>query len=136
MTFPIINISTEKWNDDDILDYILFSNLIYTDKKSIFDKYYRNKMFCDCNGKVFRVNGLEKPKEKWRNWLKFLPGIYKCKIKFEPTQKEMTVNELRNHFLNGISDLTKNDYTEKWILDIKNAENHSELINGKQKNSG
>ena len=130
MTFPIINISIKEWNDDDTLDYILFSDLIYTDKTSIFDKFYRDTMFCDCNGIIFKAIGLEKPKEKWRNWLKFLPGIYKCRIIFESTQKKLTVNELRNHFLNGISNLTKTDFTEKWIADIKDAESHSELING------
>ncbi len=53
--------------------------------------------------------------------VKILSRINKCKIKFEPTQREMTVTELRNYYVNGISNLTKNEYTEEWISDIKNA---------------
>ena len=131
MTLPLLNISVEKWHDGETLEYILFNEHIYTDKKSVFDKYYRNKLFCDCDGRVFKVNGLTKPTEKWRNWLKFLPGIYKCKIVFEPTPTNMTVDDLRNYIMTGVSTLTKDDFRDKWLVDLKNAKNHSELINGK-----
>ena len=39
MKFPIINISVEKWNDnEDMSEYISYDKFIYTNEDSVFDK--------------------------------------------------------------------------------------------------
>ena len=131
MTYPIINISIEKWNDEDLMDYITFDKFIYTNKDSIFNKLYRDKLFCDCNGQVFKAIKKAELTQKWRNWLRFIPNVWKREIIFEKTNKNLTVDELKNYILARISELNKTDYRKKWIADIENAKTHSELINGK-----
>ena len=80
MRFPILNISTERWSDEDLMDYISFDEFIYTKKDFYFDEFYKDKLFCDCNGFVYKAIAKEDMTQKWRNWLRFLPNVWKTKI--------------------------------------------------------
>ena len=129
MTFPIIDISTEKWNYEDLMEYVCHDDYIYTNKESIFESYYKNKLFCDGNGQIYKAIGKAEMTEKWRNWLQFIPNVWKTKIVFKKTYKEMSVEELRTFLLARISELEKDDFTREWKVHIQKAKTHSELIN-------
>ncbi|CAL2076517.1 hypothetical protein [Tenacibaculum sp. 190524A02b] len=131
MVFPLLNISTKKWNSEDINNYIILDKFIYTDKESIFNELYKNKLFIDCNGQIFKAIRKEELTDKWRNWLRFIPNIWKCEIHFKTTGENWTVNQLRNYLLERISDLKPTKHTEKWKSDLMNAKNYTELIYGK-----
>ena len=127
MEFPIIDISPEKWNDE---DPTVYDEYIYTDKKSTFDKYIKNKIFCDGNGQLFKAIGKSKMTEKWRNWFRIIPNVWKTKIIFENMHKEMSVEELRTFLLQRLSELELNEITREWKINIQNAKTHSQLISG------
>ena len=126
MKFPIIDIS-EKWNDE---DPTVYDEYIYTDEKATFDKYFKNKIFCDGNGQIFKAVGKSKMTEKWRNWLRIIPNVWKTKIVFENMHKEMSVEELRTILLQRISELEQDEITRKWKVNIQNAKTHTQLITG------
>jgi hypothetical protein len=130
MTFPILNITAKKWNEDNLIDCVVFDEYIYTNKESVFNELYKNKIFCDCNGKIYKVVKKAELKEKWRNWLRFIPNIWKREIIFQPTGENWTVDELRNYLLERISELKSDKHTEKWKAQIKTAKNYTELIYG------
>ena len=130
MTFPLLNITPECWTYENLIDYVIFDEFIYTDKDSVFMELYKDKLFCDCNGKIFKAVKKAELTEKWRNWLKFIPNIWKREIIFQPTGENWTVEELRNYLLNRVSELKTNEQTEKWKSQLKKAKNHSELIYG------
>lgn len=131
MKFPIINISIEKWHYEDLMEYVCYDEFIYTDKESVFEKYYKDKLFCDENGQIFKAIGKAEMTENWRNWLRFIPNVWKTKIVFKNMYKEMSVEELRTLLLERISELEEDDFTLQWKVDIENAKTHSELINDK-----
>ncbi|RXG29662.1 hypothetical protein [Leeuwenhoekiella palythoae] len=130
MTFPLLNITPECWTYENLIDCVIFDEFIYTDKDSVFMELYKDKLFCDCNGKIFKAVKKAELTEKWRNWLKFIPNIWKREIIFQPTGENWTVEELRNYLLNRVSELKTNEQTEKWKTQLKKAKNHSELIYG------
>jgi len=129
MTFPAIDISTKKWNYEDILEYIIYDEYIYTNKESVFLKYYKNRLFCDGKGKIYKAIRKAEMTENWRNWLRFIPNVWKTKIIFQYTNEEMDLELLRNYLLDRISDLEKDDFTREWKNDVKKAKSHSEIIN-------
>ena len=131
MTFPIIDISTKKWNYEDLMEYVCYDEYIYSNKESVFEKYYKDKLFCDVNGKIYKAIGKAEMTEKWRNWLRFIPNVWKTKIVFKNMYKEMPVEELRTFLLERISDLKQDDFTRQWKVDVQKAKTHSELINDK-----
>ena len=67
--------------------------------------------------------------ESWRNWLRFIPNVWKTKIIFQNTNKEMDIEQLRNYLLERISDLAQDDFTREWKADVRKAKTHAELIN-------
>ena len=130
MTFPLLNISTKKWNSEDLTDYIIFDEFIYTDKESIFVELYRDKLFIDCNGRIYKALKKAELTEKWRNWLRFIPNIWKREVLFKPTGESWTTEELRNYLLERVSELKADEHTNEWKAQLKSAKNHSELIYG------
>ena len=130
MTFPLLNISTKKWNSEDLTDYILFDEFIYTDKEAIFNELYRDKLFIDCNGRIYKALKKAELTETWRNWLRFIPNIWKREVLFRPTGDSWTVDELRNYLLERVSELKADKHTYEWKAQLKRAKNHSELIYG------
>ena len=131
MTFPLLNISVKNWNSEDLMEYILFDKFIYTDKDSLFNEFYKGKLFIDCNGQIYKALEKAELNQKWRNWLRFIPNMWKREIIFKPTGEAWTVSELRNYLLERVSELKADTHTEKWKSNLKNAKTHSELINGK-----
>ncbi|MDR6969315.1 hypothetical protein J2X31_003345 [Flavobacterium arsenatis] len=131
MTFPLINISIEKWpNSEDIIEFIVYEKYIYTNNDSVFNEFYKDKLFCDCEGSVFKATRKVKMTQHWRNWLKFLPNVWKTEVIYEATTKTMSIEELREYLMNRISDLDDSDFIQKWLLKVKMAKTYSQLING------
>jgi hypothetical protein len=132
MKFPIINVSIKQWTDSqDLAEYTSYDKYIYTNKDSIFDQFYKDQLFCDCNGSIFRAVSKTELREKWRNWFKFIPNVWKTEIIFIPTGEIMNLEELREYYLTRISELKKTDFVEEWISNIKVANTYFELIHGK-----
>ena len=129
MTFPAIDISTNKWVIDDIMEYVIYDEYIYTSKDSVFRENYKNRLFCDGNGKVYKAIRKVEMTENWRNWLRFIPNVWKTKIVFQYTNQVMDLEELRNYYLERISDLAQDDFTREWKADVRKAKTHAELIN-------
>lgn len=129
MNFPLVNISAENWTSHEIVD-ILFDEFIYTDNETIFNKYYKNQKFTDCNGHIYTIIGKAELTENWRIWLRFIPNVWKRKINFQSTGKSISVEELRFYLLKRVSELEKNAHTDKWMEELKTAKSLSELING------
>ncbi|WP_299685701.1 hypothetical protein [uncultured Dokdonia sp.] len=130
MNFPILNISHDRWYDDDIMDYISFDEFIYTRKDAIFNELYKDQLFCDCDGVIFKAIKKAEMTQKWRNWLWFIPNVWKTEILFEPTHKKLTVDELRSYLLDRLAELTMDKELKKWEMNIRRATNHFELIYG------
>lgn len=130
ITFPIVNISIKKWRDKRVVKYLRFDEYTRTYNNSLFKKYYKNKLFCDSEGFIYQAIKKEKMKEKWRNWFRFIPNVWKTKIIYKPTGKEMKLEDLRKLLLDRISHLSENHYTRMWKDKIKKAKTHYELING------
>lgn len=132
MKFPIINISYEKWNSEDLMEYVCYDEFIYTKKDSLFDKFYKNKFFCDGNGKIFKAVKKAEMTESWRNWFKFIPNVWKTKIVFVKMNDQMSLEKLRSYVLDRISGLEENEFTQEWKETVLKASNYSELICGKK----
>lgn len=130
MNFPLINISADKWSHEELTVYVIFDEFIYSDDESVFNQFFRNQQFIDCDGNIFIPVGKAKLKGEWRNWLKFIPNVWKREIIFQPTIKKWSVEKLRSYMIDRVSELKRNSFTEKWIEDLKKATNHDELING------
>ena len=130
MTFPLLNISAKKWDSEDLTDYIIFDKFIYTDKESIFNELYRDKLFIDCDGRIYKAFKKAELTEKWRNWLRFIPNVWKREVLFRKTGENWTTDELRSYLLKQVSELKNDKHTEKWKTQLKKAKNHSELIYG------
>jgi hypothetical protein len=133
MTFPLLNISAKKWESEDLTDYIVFDKYIYTDKEEIFNKLYRDKLFIDSDGRIYKALKKAELTEKWRIFLRFIPNMWKREILFKSTGEKWTVDELRNFLLNRISKLKTDTQTEDWKAELKKATNHYELIYGEGK---
>ncbi len=141
MTFPAIDISVKKWSYEDLMEYVIYEDYIYTSKDSIFKKYYQDHLFCDSMGKIYKAIKKEEMTENWRNWLRFIPNVWKTKIIFQNTDDLMSLEELKSFIIKRISDLNDNQKNEQWkadseqyeILsswkaDVQKAKNHTELI--------
>ena len=133
MNFPLLNISAKKWNSEDLTDYILFNKFIYTKKESTFNELYKDKLFIDCDGRIYKAIKKAELTQKWRNWFRFIPNIWKREILFTDTGTHWSVDELRIYLLKCVSELKTDQHTEKWICDLKRAKNYIELINGNEK---
>lgn len=129
MIFPALNISVKKWLSDDVAEYVIYDDYIYTSNESEFTKFYKNQLYCDGEGDIYKVVEKAEMKESWRNWFRFLPNVWKTKIVFENVNQRMDLEVLRNYLLERISDLEQNDFTKEWKSDIVKAKNHATLIN-------
>ena len=141
MTFPAIDISVNKWNLEDLMEYIIYNDYIYTRKDSVFKKYYKNHLFCDSRGKIYKAIKKAEMTASWRNWFQFIPYVWKTKIIFENTNEMMSLDELKEYLIERISDLDDGKKNEEWkanskqhkILskwkdDVLKAKNHEDLI--------
>ncbi len=128
MTFPAIDISTKKWISEDLFCYFLDNEYVYSPKESIFLKYYKNHLFCDAEGKVFMCVAKAEMTQKWRNWLRFLPNVWKTKAIYKDTHQVMSIEELRTHVLERLLDLEQDEIIEEWRQDVKKAKSYAQLM--------
>lgn len=128
MAFPIVNVSMsiEEWAD---YENIWYDKYLYTREDSVFNEYCKEMLFCDCHGFIYKAVGKAEP-EAWRNWFWFLPNVWKVEVIFEPTGKQMSIEELREFLLVRVSVLEKTDLIDRWITLLHQAVTHRELIDG------
>jgi len=129
ISYPLISISDNKWNEERLLDYILFDEYIYTDNLKV-QQEVKAKTYCDCNGNVFRIIKITPPAEKWRSFFKFVPNVYRHQLHFKKENQRLDLEKLRTYLLDRVSLLNKNGFRDEWLLDLKKAKSHEELING------
>ena len=88
MKFPLLNVTDKNWNEVfDLTVFVLFDRYIYKDKEVLFHKYYKNKIYCDADGKLYKVIDSCPPTEFWRNILKFIPNVFRVTLTFESLDK-------------------------------------------------
>ncbi|MUP47253.1 hypothetical protein E0K83_16045 [Gramella sp. BOM4] len=134
MNFPILNISIEKWNEqEDLTILIHFDKYIYTSKYSIFKEYYLGHLFCDCNGTIYKVVGKSEVESKWRKLLSFLPNLYKQEIYFKKTGKKLTKEELKNIMISRISEMKVDDFNKAWLKDVERSNSYFQIMTGLNK---
>lgn len=127
MKFPLLNISEEKWIIDDLLEYIDFNGYFYSADQNLFEKYAYQKLHCDSEGSVYKVVGKTPPKG-WRNYLRFIPNVYREKLIYEATNEKMGLDDLRKYVLMKVDKLEDNEFKSEWISNVKQAESYQELI--------
>jgi len=132
INYPITKINSENWIDEEDL-FPLFSGYIYTSKEIIFNDYFRNKEFVDCKGDVYKITDRILPTNFWRNFLKFLPGVYRVKLVFKKTNKSIELDELKKDLIAGIrrfdSDAVRKE-SKEWIMEVENAKSIREILSG------
>ena len=123
MRFPILNVTEECWNLGYTPDnLILFEPWIYNDNDRIFRLLFKDKVFCDCDGQLFRVTS-KKAVHSWRRLFKFLPNFNRADLKFRKVDREMSLDELRTFVDDKFSD-------SEWKALLQRAKNHGEIIDG------
>ena len=133
MKFPLLNISEPSWNDEDVIEFILFDEFIYTNNETTFTRYLKDKLFCDCRGDIFIVKDKVPPIAWWRKAFKFLPNTYKVKLIFQKTGEKISVTELKNYMIERVNGLSEDEFRSEWINYLKQAKSHEELIDGQMK---
>jgi hypothetical protein len=133
MKFPLINISETIWKSEDAMEYVLYDEFFYSGDQFVFERYVYNKLFCDCNGVIFKVVGRVPPSEWWRKALSFLPNVYKEKLTFIKTDRTMGLDELKDYLIQRVNDLSDNKFKWKWIELLQKSKSYEELINGEAK---
>ena len=128
MIFPLLNISVAVWKPNEYWDYVIFDEYIYTDKESIFKELYQDKKFIDATGKIYRGVSKAELTEKWRNWLRFIPNVWKKEVVFRSTGEQWTTEELRTFAMNKLSTFPKDESTRHWMQHVRKASNHAQII--------
>ena len=131
MTFPMINIQESDWDPLNYDEPILYNEFYYSTDIELFNHQLLNKIYCDTNGDLHKITHLLKPTSFWRNTLKFLPGVYKCTLKFRKMGKKMPLEDLKQFILERIKSFGKNGFQLKWIIMIENAKTYVEIIDGR-----
>lgn len=126
MNFPMICVSEDVWEHNGFLiDYMLFEPWIYNDNDSSFYRYFKDKVFCDCDGKLFQVTE-KHGTDSWRRWLRFLPNFYRVELKIESLDNRMELSELKEFLLDKFDDYELIEW-------VKSATSFDELMTGKQR---
>ncbi|MCE7993677.1 MAG: hypothetical protein HEP71_16955 [Roseivirga sp.] len=129
MEYPLLNITDHNWEPERVDGQLVFYEFIYVGRK-IFDEYHKGKFYCDCTGKVYKAVDIVLPASIWRRFFGFLPMVYKCRSIFEETELQLTVNQLRDFVIDRISEMPEDDFNQKWIEQLKQANSHKEIIDG------
>ena len=130
INYPVTKVNSKNWIDhEDLLP--LFDKYLYTSKEKIFNDYFHNKEYVDCEGNVFKIIGRIPPTNFWRKLFKFIPRVYKIELIFKNTDRNIELNELKEDLISGIkrfdSDETRKE-SKEWILEIKRAKSIRELL--------
>ena len=131
--FPAINISNPNFSkEEDLTSFLLLDALIYNDAEVYFQEYLKDNLFCDSNGKIYKITSKKHPKSILRKVFFFLPNIYKIELIFEATNEYMTLDDLRDFMIERVKSLGYGKFEVKWILELRKAKSYEELILGKQ----
>jgi len=134
INFPMTRINSKSWLDKEDL-FPLFNGYIYTSKEKLFNDYYRNKEFVDCKGDIYKVIDRIPPTNFWRNFLKFLPNVYREKLVFIKTNKRIELMELKKDLISGIRRFNNDATSEagkEWIMEIERSKSIKEVLCGVQ----
>lgn len=104
MEFPLLNITDHNWDPSRVDAELIFYELIYVDQE-IFEEYHKGKLYCDCQGKVYKALDIQLSTSFWRRFFYFLPHVYKSKLIFERTELRLTVDQLRDFVLARILEM-------------------------------
>lgn len=129
MEFPLLNITDHDWNPEAVEGQLIFDRFIYV-RREMFDEFYWDKFYCDCDGDVYKAVDVEPPTSLCRRFFYFLPMVYKSKLIFEKTELHLTVDQLRDFVINRISELPGDELNQKWIEQLKRAKIHRDIIDG------
>ena len=131
--FPAINISNPNFSkEEDLTSFLLLDAFIYSDTETYFKEYLKDNLFCDSNGKIFKITGKKEPRYLFKKVFFFLPNIYKIELIFEATNEYMTLDDLRDFMIERVKTLGYGKFEVKWILELRKAKTYEELILGKQ----
>ncbi len=134
MEFPMLNISFKDWNnEDDLTIFLLFDNIIYNDNDVFFDKYFKNHLFCDCEGRIYKITKKIPPQSAWRRALKFLPNTYKIELQLRPTHETYSIAQLKGVLLERLRGIREqNNFTKEWIAIIEKMQTYEGVISGEE----
>ena len=131
--FPAINISNPNFSkEEDLTSFLLLDAFIYNDAEIYFQEYLKDNLFCDSDGKIFKIIGKKHPKSIFKKVFFFLPNIYKIELIFEATNEFMNLDDLRDFMIERVKTLGYGKFEVKWILELRKAKSYEELIRGKQ----
>ena len=131
--FPAINISNPNFSkEEDLTSFLLLDAFIYSDTETYFKEYLKDNLFCDSNGKIFKITGKKEPRYLFKKVFFFLPNIYKIELIFEATIEYMTLDDLRDFMIERVKTLGYGKFEVKCILELRKAKTYEELILGKQ----
>lgn len=123
--FPIMDITIEKWSDDNI-NSILIKDKYFYSSFNLFDKLIKDHQFVDCNGDIFKVTDLKRlPK-----WRQFIPFISKGEMVFESLDKRMSLETTKDFFLDKLENYIVNKDNLELYNQVKNARSFAELFLG------
>lgn len=126
--FPLINLSSDQWIEDDLMLFVLYDEYIYNDSSLLFTQFFKDQYYCDCQGQVFKLIAKKKPDEWWRNAFRFLPNVFRVTLVFEATAKTVSVDELANHVRRKIAPFKFDDFKDKWLEVLNTATTHAEIL--------
>lgn len=135
MKFPMILISNnnvEKYYFP--MDYVLFDKFWYCSNQKIIEDLCLNHIFCDYNGSLHQVVGIEHPTSFWRRVFKFLPNTYKCTLKIKPLQEKMSLEDIRKFMLHRTDQLHElwgkdgESFISDWQAKIKSGKTYAGII--------
>lgn len=130
--FPVVNIDFKNWPELEESNF-LFDEFIYTDDEGVFKIFYKNQLYVDSKGKIYKLIGKQRPRELWRRVLRFLPNAFKVVLLFEPTNKTLSINEFKQLMLKGIDNYGSDEFTKAWKLFIQNSHSINQMMNYEHK---
>lgn len=134
MNFPMLNVTNKNWgNESDPSVFVLFDTFLYKSDEDFFREYYKDNLFCDSTGDLYKVTGKTAPTQAWRQLLRFIPNVYKMELQLKKVNRRMELEKLRQFMLDRINQFELTDFDKKWIKHVEQAPNHYEIIGGEVK---
>lgn len=127
ISFPVIDISIDNWNSEDINEILLFDEYFYNKSNKVFEIYRMNHTIVDSKGCVFKIVGVEKLK----SWQNYIPFFIKRKMYFDDCKDKKSLEELRSFILKKMDEIEDNDFKIEWKNNVIKAKNFNDLILGK-----
>ncbi len=129
-TPPYLVISNHTWSDDDAFEMAYgFGNYYYNSNFYYFNKYLLNNIVCDENGNFFKIINIERNRNLIRSIFRFLPNVYKCKIKYERIAPIYNLSEFKNYFISKLNEVEETELIKKWKRQIRERTSFKEILN-------